>query len=274
MKKVLSIFLAALMLFTMVPAVFAATPTITTTLDKTNIVAGDIITLTAKVSANSKLCSLEYEVNYDTSAFQMVANSSSMKKVFELESCNNKTTGKIKYLGASSEAISNNSQTFFTVKFKALKSNGTISVKITEAYTVSGTTGETDVTSAVNSASAKTFTFSSNYLSMRTPSQKTIRYMDGIVLHADAMRTLPSGSRIEWKSSNNNFKTSASGDKGEKLTIISNSNGNTVFTATLYSSSGVELDSVTVEMTSKAGFFDKIRGFFRDLFNITNVLPE
>ena len=48
--------------------------------------------------------------------------------------------------------------TFFTVQFKALKSNGTISVAVTEAYVVNGATGETNVTSAVNSASAKTFT--------------------------------------------------------------------------------------------------------------------
>lgn len=273
MKKVLSVILAALMLFAMVPAVYAATPTITTTLNKTSVSAGDIVTLTANVSSNSKLCSLEYEIYYDTSAFQVVSNSGSCKKVFESESYN-ATSGKIKYLGASANGISNSSQTFFTVQLKALKSSGTISVAVTEAYVVNGATSETNVTSAVNSASAKTFTFSAGYLKMRTPSETTIRYKDGIVLHADALKSLPSGSKITWTSSNGNFKTSVSGDKNEKLTIVSNSNGNTVFTATLYSSSGAKLDSVSVEMTSKAGLFDKIGGFFRGLFGMTKIYAE
>ena len=272
MKKVISILLAALMLFTMVPVVFAATPTITTTLNKTSVSKGDIVTLTAKVSANSKLCALTYEINYDTSAFEIVSGSGSCKGVFGTEVFNPET-GRIRYLGSSLDAISNSSQTFFTIQFKALKSNGTISVKVTEAYTVSGSTGETDVTSAVNSASAKTFKFASNYLSMRTPSRTSIRYKDGIVLHADANRALPSGSKIKWTASNGNFKTTAS-DDGNSLTIISDSNGSTVFTATLYSSSGAELDSVSVEMTSKAGFFDKIGGFFRGLFGTTKIYAE
>lgn len=274
MKKVLSILLATLMMFAMVPAVFAATPTITTTLDKTSVAVGDVITLTAKVSANSNLGALDYEITYDTSAFQVVAKSASTKDVFEMETCNASTAGKILYSGATAGAISNKSQTLLTVQFKALKSTGTISVKVTGAYTVSGKVDEIDVTTAVNSVSAKVFTFSTNYLNMRTPSKTTIRYNDGIVLHADAKKALPSGSKIEWTTSNNNFKTSTSGDKGENLTIISNSNGSTEFTATLYDSKGKKLESVTIEMTSKAGFFDKIRGFFLGLFNATTVLPE
>lgn len=273
MKKVLSVILAALMLFAMVPAVYAATPTITTTLNKTSVSVGDIVTLTATVSSNSKLCSLEYEIYYDTSAFQIVSNSGSCKKVFEIESYN-ATTGKIKYSGASTNGIGNSSKVFFTVQLKALKTSGTISVAVTEAYVVNGSTNETDVTSAVNSASAKTFTFTAGYLKMRTPSETSIRYKDGIVLHADALKTLPSGSKITWTASNSNFKTSVSGDKGENLTIVSNSNGDTVFTATLYSSSGAILDSVSIEMTSKAGFFDKIGGFFRGLFGMTKIYAE
>ena len=273
MKKILSIILAALMILAIVPAVYAATPTITTTVDKTSIKSGDIVTLTAKVSANSKLCALDYQITYDTSAFQVVANSGSEKGVFEIES-HNTTTDTVTYMGASTNGITNSSQaTFFTIKFKALKSNGTISVSVKEAYVASGDTGETDVTSAVNSASAKTFTFASGYLKMRTPSRTTIRCKDGIVLHADALKTLPSGSKIVWSASNGNFKTTASAD-GKSLTIVSESNGNTVFTAKLYNSSNVEIDSVSIEMTSKAGFFDKIGGFFRNLFKTTKIYAE
>lgn len=271
MKKVLSVFLAALMLFAMVPAVCAATPAITTTVNKTSVSAGDIVTLTAKVPSNSKLCVLEYEIYYDTSAFQMVSNSGSCKGVFSSESYNS-SSGKIKYTGSTATVISNSSQTFFTVQLKALKSSGTISVAVVEAYTANGTS-EIDVTSAVNSASAKTFTFTAGYLKMRAPSKTTIRYKDGIVLHADELKSRPANSRIEWTASNGNFKTTTSADDNN-LTIVSNSNGDTVFTATLYNSSNAKLDSVTITMTSKAGFFDKIGGFFRGLFGMTKIYAE
>lgn len=276
MKKILSVFLAALMLFAIVPTAFAAsTPVITTSVDKTTVAAGDIVTVTAKVSASSKLCALTYEINYDTSAFQVVSNSGSCKGVFGTESYNDATAGTVKYLGASAQSISNTSQNIFSIQFKALKSGGTISAKVTEAYVQNGV-DEDDVTSAVNSSSAKTFTFaassSSYYISIRTPSQTKIRYKDGIVLHADANRTLPSGSYIKWTTSNSNFKTTVSSD-GKSFTIVSDSNGTTEITATLYSSSNVKLDTVTIEMTSKAGFFDKIGGFFRSLFGSTKVYP-
>ena len=271
MKKVLSIILAALMLLAMVPAVYAATPAISTTVNKTSVSVGDIVTLTAEVPANSKLCVLEYEIYYDTSSFQVVSGSGSCKDVFESESFSS-TTGKIKYTGSTATVISNSKKTFFTIQFKALKTSGTISVAVVEAYTANGT-DEINVTSAVNSASAKTFTFASGYLNMRTPSTTTIRYKDGIVLHADALKTLPSGSKIVWTASNGNFKTTAS-DDGKSLTIVSESKGDTVFTATLYNSRNVEIDSVSVEMTSKAGFFDKIGGFFRSLFGTTKIYSE
>lgn len=271
MKKLLSVILAVLMLIAMVPAVYAATPTITASVDKTSVSAGDVVTLTAKVSANSNLCSLEYEVYYDTSAFQYVSGSVSCKGVFDYES-HNETSGKIKFLGASTNGITGASKTLFTVRLKALKSSGTISVAVTEAYTANGL-NETNVTSSVNSASAKTFTYTAGYLKMRSPSETTIRYKDGIVLHADTLKALPSGSRIVWTASNNNFKITESSD-GKSLTVVSNSNGDTTFTATLYSSKNVVLDSVSVELTSKAGFFDKIGGFFRGLFGLTKIYAE
>ena len=274
MKKVLSIILAALMLLAMVPAVYAATPAISTTVNKTSVSVGDIVTLTAAVPANSKLCVLEYEIYYDTSAFQVVSNSGLCKGVFESESFSS-TTGKIKYSGSTSTVISNSKRDFFTIQFKALKSSGTISVAVVEAYTPNGTS-ETNITSAVNSVSAKTFTFSASstgYLNMRTPSRTTIRYKDGIVLHADPLKVLPDGSKIVWSASNGNFKSTPSVE-GKSLTIVSDAKGDTVFTATLYNSRNVEIDSVSIVMTSKAGFFDKIGGFFRSLFGTTKIYSE
>ena len=90
MKKVLSVLLAALMIFVMMPTVFAAsTPVITTTVDKTNINAGDIVTVTVKVSADSHLCTLAYDLYYNTSEFELVEGSQSLKGEFDLENAKN-----------------------------------------------------------------------------------------------------------------------------------------------------------------------------------------
>ncbi len=276
MKKLLSVLLAAIMILAIVPVAFAATPAITTTVNKTSVSAGDVVTLTAKIPSNSNLCALTYDITYDTSAFEVVADSNKCNGVFEMELSNAGISGKVRYAGTTSKAVSNSSQTFFTVQFKAKKSNGTISVSVYEAYTANGNS-ETDVTSAVNNASKKTFTFGAAqnpvYIAMRKPSTSTIRYKDGIVLHADPNKALPAGYTIKWTASNGNFKTTESAD-GTSLTIISNSNGTTDFTATLYNASNVKVNSVTVQMTSKAGFFDKIGGFFRGLFGTTKVYAE
>ncbi len=275
MKKILSVILAAIMILSIATVAFAATPTITTTVDKTSVVAGDVVTLTATVSANSNLCALTYQITYDTSAFSIVESSASTGGAFSSESYNT-TSGLIKYLGASANGISGASKTMFTVKFKALKSSGTISVAVTEAYTANGV-NENNVTSSVNSASAKTFTFSpstsSSYISIRKPSRSTIRCKDGIILHVDDVKSYSSSYKIQWSASNSNFETTTL-DDGKSLKIVSKSNGDTEFTATLCNASGSPIDTVSVTMTSKAGFFDKIGGFFRGLFGLTTIYAE
>ncbi len=276
MKKILSIILAALMLFAAVPTVFAAgTPVITASANKTATKAGDEVTVTVKVSQNSKLCALSYELSYNTSEFSFVSGSASLKGAFTSEAINSSVSGKVKYVAASTTSLSNSAQTLFTVKFRAKKAGGTININIKEAYVASGSTSETNVTSAVSSASTKVLRFSAvkDYIEIREPSRTSIRYKDGIVLHADNLTTLPSGSYIKWTSNNSNFKTTSSSD-GKTCTIVSNSNGDTIFTATLYSSSGSVLETETIEMTSNAGFFQKIGGFFRGLFNATKTYAE
>ena len=109
-----------------------------------------------------------------------------------------------------------------------------------------------------------------NTFSIKTPSTTTIRHKDGIVLHASVDPELAEGYYIEWTESNSNFKTEPKND-GESLQIISDSNGKTIFTISLYDSEGNLVDSDSVEMTSKAGFFDKIGSFFRSLFGGTTI---
>lgn len=108
---------------------------------------------------------------------------------------------------------------------------------------------------------------------IQNPSRTTISYKDGIILHANVDGTLPAGVKIVWSASNNKFKTTNSAN-GSTLTIVSNSNGYTTFTATLIDANGNELAIETIEMRSKAGFFDKIGGFFRGLFGLTKIYDK
>ncbi len=105
---------------------------------------------------------------------------------------------------------------------------------------------------------------------IQSPSRTEIRHKDGIKLHAKVEGTAPAGSYVVWTASNGKFKTEEIND-GNSLQIISDKNGKTTFTATLYSADGEILATDTIEMKSKAGFFDKLGSFFRSLFGGTKI---
>ncbi len=277
MKKVLSILLAVLMIVAMIPTAFAANaPVITTSADKTTINKGDIVTFTVKVSANSKLCALTYEFKYNTSEFAIVSGSTVLNDVFGSEIVNTSTTpGTIKYVGASASNIKDPAQTILTFKLKALtQSGGKVTCAITEAYTASGGNNATNVTAAVNAASTKSITFkgSADYFNIRKPSRTSISYKDGIVLHVETVKDIPSNAKFNWTADNKNFKIEQSAD-GKTCTIIAENDGATTITVTLNTTNGI-LETETIEMTSKAGFFDKFIGFFRVLFGSTKIYSE
>ncbi len=279
MKKILSVFLAVLMIFAMMPTVFAAsTPVITTTVDKTNINAGDIVTVTVKVSADSNLCALTYELYYNPSEFELVEGKQSLKGEFDLENAKNNvlTTEQnvFKYAGIAAERLTGSEAVLFTVQLKAKGSTGRLTASVSEAYTASITGEATNVLASVAAASFKTINFSSvSYISLQEPSTTTIRYKDGIILHVTLDKPLPAGAKIKWSTNNNNFKVTVS-DDGQSATIISNKKGTTTVSATLYSITGSVLDADSVEMTSKAGFFDKLIAFFRNLFSDPEILDK
>ncbi len=106
-------------------------------------------------------------------------------------------------------------------------------------------------------------------ISIQTPSRTEIRCKDGIILHASISGTLPEGAYIVWTSNNNNFDESEIDESSYQ--IVSKNKGYTTFTATLYDADGGFLADASVEMYSKAGFFDKIGGFFRSLFGSTKI---
>ncbi len=105
---------------------------------------------------------------------------------------------------------------------------------------------------------------------LREPSMTEIRSEDGIVLHA-VVQGDTTDTTVVWTASNDKyFETEVSDNE---LTIIAKKKGYTTFTATVYDSDGAYLSSASIEMYSKAGFFDRIGGFFRKLFR-TNVIHE
>ena len=114
-------------------------------------------------------------------------------------------------------------------------------------------------------------TVKSNYIfGIQTPSMTTIRHRDAIKLHVKLEGAAPENSYVKWSASNKNFKTEEI-NGGNSLLITSDKKGDTVFTATLYAADGNVLATQTIEMNSKAGFFDKIASFFRAIFGRTEV---
>ncbi|MBR2952776.1 MAG: hypothetical protein IKC45_00155 [Clostridia bacterium] len=104
---------------------------------------------------------------------------------------------------------------------------------------------------------------------IKTPSTTSINHKDGIILYAQINGNTPDGTYVEWTFNNDNFKTTV--QDNNSLKIISDKNGTTTFTATLYSADGDVLATDTIEMKSKAGFFDKIGSFFRSIFGGTKI---
>ena len=286
MKKVLSILLVALMLIATIPStVFAApvldidvpAPAITATADRTSVEIGDIITITVAVPNDSNLVDLSYVLRYNTSYFQLIEDSAKLNGVFPNEMSNDQIAGEFKYSGTTGTPITE-AGTLFTIQFAVLQTGGRITFTVDKARVLSES-GIINVTATSLLASTKIITFraaseaSKNYFDIATPSTTTIKYMDGIVLHVEAKKILPLGSYFRWSADNSNFKMTPS-ELGTSCEIVSARNGDTVITVELVSALGEVIDSETITMTSKAGFFDIIVGFFTYLiYGQNQMLP-
>ncbi len=283
MKKILSVFLAVLMILAIIPVfgitTFAKTsaqpPKISLTSNKTDVKVGDIITLTASVPKNSKLCTLTYVLNFNSQNFSLVESSVKMNKLFAMESTNTSTPGRVAYGGITSEQISDEGGVVFTLQLKVLKLPGTITATVKEAYENNGKNPEINVTSDYSQYSTKSLSFSatgstepeSSYnIDIKQPDSTTVKYRNSVVLYAEAAKGIPAGGRVEWTADNGNFEI-VSPTNSKELKITSMKKGNTTFTVTLYDAKGKSVASDSIEMKSKVGFFDKLIWFFRDLFS-------
>lgn len=126
-----------------------------------------------------------------------------------------------------------------------------------------------------NNESLNAATIYCNYIKcnaeIAAPSITSISYGDSLVLHAEADVALPAEYRIEWTASNGCFSFTAD---GKACTVTPKTSGSTVFTANICDSNGNIICSATQQLTSKAGFFDKLVAFFKKLFGLTKFYPQ
>ncbi len=164
MKKIASVVLAVLVVFSMFTfmATAADSVSVTVSADKTNVKVGDVVTVVLSVSENSDLCSFTANLEYDASVFEVVPNvfgedrdkSYEVYKEFGMEVVNDAfSRGMVKFTGATmAEGITGSK--LMTMKFKAIAAGeAKFGVSVEEAKIPAGEDGygAQDVATTTNS---------------------------------------------------------------------------------------------------------------------------
>ncbi len=280
MKKVLSVLLVALMLLATIPStVFAGSildeidipaPAIIATADRTSVDVGDIVTVTVEVPADSNLVDLTYTLTYDTAYFRMIEDSATINGVFSSEMINGQIAGEFKYSGTTGTPVTE-AGTLFTIQFVIVQTGGRILFTVNNARVLS-TNGVINVTATSLLASTKLITFraaseaSKNYFDIMTPVTTTVSYKESTTLFVEQKKLPPLGAYYyRWSADNDNFTLSPS-ELGMSCELTSVKNGDTTITVELVNALGEVIDSESIVMTSKAGFFDILTWFFEYIF--------
>ena len=123
------------------------------------------------------------------------------------------------------------------------------------------------------------FAGSNAKLSINTPSTTTVSYGFTLNLHAN-VTDLPEGARIVWSMDGSGFELIPSAD-GMTCGVKSVSKGSATITAKVVDKNGNAVKdangneiSASQQLTSKAGFFQKIVAFFKKLFGSNMVIPS
>ena len=116
-------------------------------------------------------------------------------------------------------------------------------------------------------------------LSIRTPSVTTVSYGFTLNLHAN-VTDLPEGARVAWSMDGSGFELIPSAD-GMTCGVKSVSKGSATITAKVVDKSGNAVKNAngneitaSQQLTSKAGFFQKLVAFFKKLFGSNMVIPS
>lgn len=148
MKKITSIVLAVLVVFSMFTFIATAANAVTLSVkaDKTAVKVGDVITVDVSVSENSKLCAFTADLKYDRSVLEVVEGSAKVYGIAPGEVINPAYVSGVRYTFASATNIGDDAAKMFTVQFKAIK-DGTanITVSVEEAYAATADNSEEEV---------------------------------------------------------------------------------------------------------------------------------
>ena len=115
-------------------------------------------------------------------------------------------------------------------------------------------------------------------ISINTPSTTTVSYGFTLNLHAN-VTDLPEGARIVWSMDGSGFELIPSAD-GMTCGVKSVSKGSATITAKVVDKNGNAVKdangneiTASQQLTSKAGFFQKLAAFFKKLFGSNMVIP-
>ena len=115
-------------------------------------------------------------------------------------------------------------------------------------------------------------------LTINTPSTTTVSYGFTLNLHAN-VTDLPEGARIVWSMDGSGFELIPSAD-GMTCGVKSVSKGSATITAKVVDKNGNAVKdasgneiTASQQLTSKAGFFQKLAAFFKKLFGSNMVIP-
>ena len=116
-------------------------------------------------------------------------------------------------------------------------------------------------------------------LTINTPSVTTVSYGFTLNLHAN-VTDLPEGARIVWSMDGSGFELIPSAD-GMTCGVKSVSKGSATITAKVVDKNGNAVKdangneiTASQQLTSKAGFFQKLAAFFKKLFGSNMVIPS
>ena len=115
-------------------------------------------------------------------------------------------------------------------------------------------------------------------ISINTPSVTTVSYGFTLNLHAN-VTDLPEGARVVWSMDGSGFELIPSAD-GMTCGVKSVSKGSATITAKVVDKNGNAVKdangneiAASQQLTSKAGFFQKLAAFFKKLFGSNMVIP-
>ena len=106
------------------------------------------------------------------------------------------------------------------------------------------------------------------------PSVTNVVYGDCLVLRAEYRDILQGETKVLWSVNNNNFEIIETSADGRICIVTPASSGDTVFVATLINEEGNAIASDTQEITSEAGFFQKLIAFFKRIFGLTEIFIQ